>query len=107
MENNNKKIAEAALAGIVALGIGIAGVPTAQAAPAIPPDVKCYGVAAGNKNDCGTVVSSCAATVAQAGACYAWIYTPKGICEKISGSSVENPAANCKGPDGKPIPASK
>lgn len=97
---NSKKIARAALASVVSLGVLAASGPAVAADKS--GDVKCYGVAAGSKNDCGTVVSSCAASIAQAGACYAWIYLPKGLCEKIVGSSVGKPADTCKGPNGQP-----
>lgn len=97
--NNSKKIAHAALAGLVSLSVLGAAVPALAAAP---DDVKCYGVAAGGKNDCNTAVAACSATIAQGGACYAWIFLPKGICQKIVGASVDKPAADCKLPDGKP-----
>lgn len=99
---NSKKIARAALASVVSLGVLAASGQATAAATDKSGDVKCYGVAAGSKNDCGTVVSSCAASIAQAGACYAWIYLPKGLCEKIAGSSVGKPATTCKGPNGQP-----
>lgn len=95
---NNKKIAQASLASVIALSLLGSNIEPVLAAAA---DIKCYGIAAAAKNDCGTVVSSCAATIAQPKACYAWIYAPKGLCEKIADSSVGNPAKDCKGPDGK------
>jgi uncharacterized membrane protein len=103
MIHNGKKIAQAALASVVTLGL----LSTAQQAAAAEDaaknkDVKCYGVAASEKNDCGTVVSACAGSIAKAGACYAWIFLPEGTCKKIVNSSVGKPDADCKGPDGKP-----
>jgi uncharacterized membrane protein len=95
-----KGIAKATLAGVMALSmLGAADKASAAAAPKY---VKCYGVAAAGKNDCGTGVSACAGTVKVDRACYAWINTPKGLCEKIAGSSVGKPAANCTLPNGKP-----
>ncbi len=93
-----KKIAKIVLATVVTANL------LNVAAPAIAATkyVKCYGVAAAGKNDCGTVVSSCAATVNAPGACYAWVYTPKGLCAKIVNSSVGKPAVECKGPSGQP-----
>ena len=51
--------------------------------------VKCYGIAASSKNDCGTKHSACAGTEKQARASDAWIAIPKSNCEKIGGIAVE------------------
>ena len=51
--------------------------------------IKCYGVAAGGKNDCGTKTTACAGTVATARAADAWVAIPQGLCEKIKGGVVE------------------
>ncbi len=98
--NNSNQVAKVALAGVISLGLLAATSEVAQAAAS--PDVKCYGIAGASKNDCATVVAACAATVAEPKACYAWIYTPKGLCEKIAGSSTGKPADGCMGPNGKP-----
>lgn len=98
--SESKNVAKAALAGVISLALLGA---TSEAVIAAPVDAKCYGIAGANKNDCATVVSACAATIAQPKACYAWIFTPKGMCEKIDGASVNKPAANCVGPNGKPV----
>lgn len=97
--NNSKKIAQAAIAGLVSLGVvGLAQGNVTQSGTF----VKCYGVAAAAKNDCGTVISACTASIKTAGECYAWIYLPKGVCLKIMNSSINRPAPDCMGPDGKP-----
>lgn len=98
---NSKEIAQAAIAGILSLSTLSL---TQQSLAAEPAYVKCYGVAAASKNDCGTVVSACAASIKTAGACYAWIYTPQGICTKIVNASVGKPAQGCLGPHGKLLP---
>lgn len=103
MSTNCKKIAQAAVASVVASLSLMSNAATTPATPVSSTDVKCYGVAAASKNDCGTVVSACASSIAQAGACYAWIFLPSGICEKIAGSSVGKPAADCKGPTGQAV----
>lgn len=102
MSTSLKKIAQAAVASVVA-SASLLGNSTPAMAASANKDVKCYGIAAASKNDCGTVVSACAASVAQAKACYAWIFLPKGVCEKIEGASVGKPAADCKGPNGQPV----
>lgn len=48
---------------------------------------KCYGVVKAGKNDCATASSSCAGTSVKDGQKDAWIYVPKGTCEKLSGGS--------------------
>ena len=50
---------------------------------------KCYGVAKAGKNDCETKMSSCAGTSKRDGQKDAWIYMPKGACEKLVNGSVQ------------------
>jgi uncharacterized membrane protein len=49
---------------------------------------KCAGIVKAGKNDCGTANSSCAGTSTKDGDKEAWIYLPKGACEKIVGGVV-------------------
>ena len=49
---------------------------------------KCYGVAAAGKNDCFTPRNSCAGTTTENAERQAWIYVPKGTCEKIVGAAL-------------------
>ena len=44
---------------------------------------KCYGIAKAGKNDCETRMSSCAGTSKRDNQKDAWIYMPKGACERI------------------------
>lgn len=97
---NHKKIAQTALASVIALSTLGANEPAKTTDTHF---VKCYGVVAAGKNDCGTITSACSGTVKVDRACYAWVYTPEGICKKLAGSSIDKPAADCKSPDGKPI----
>lgn len=53
---------------------------------------KCYGVAAAGHNDCFFSSNSCAGTVSSDRDPAAWIYVPKGTCERIVGGSLEPPA---------------
>ncbi len=50
---------------------------------------KCYGIVKAGRNDCATANSSCAGTSTTDGQKDAWIYVPKGTCEKIVGGSLE------------------
>jgi uncharacterized membrane protein len=46
---------------------------------------KCYGVAKAGKNDCKTATTACAGMSRKDAQTEAWIYVPKGTCEKIAG----------------------
>jgi uncharacterized membrane protein len=50
---------------------------------------KCYGVVKAGKNDCQTANSACAGTSTKDAQKDAWIYVPKGTCEKIVGGSLK------------------
>ena len=84
--NNSKTIVHSALAGVVALGmLGASEVAFAQKGEA----EKCYGVAKAGKNDCQTANSSCAGTSKVDGQKDAWIFVPKGTCEKLVNGSLK------------------
>jgi uncharacterized membrane protein len=64
----------------------------AQAGPAPAPKFeseKCYGVAKAGKNDCQTANTSCAGTSKKDNQGDAWIYMPKGSCDKVVGGSLQ------------------
>jgi uncharacterized membrane protein len=64
----------------------------AQAGPAPTPKFeseKCYGVAKAGKNDCQTANTSCAGTSKKDNQGDAWIYMPKGSCDKVVGGSLQ------------------
>lgn len=84
-----KRAIEGAIAGVLSLGVLSA---TAQAGPAEAPKFafeKCYGVVKAGKNDCQTSTHACAGTATSDGQGDAWVYLPKGSCEKIVGGSLE------------------
>lgn len=75
-------VLKAALASIVALSA------TAPVVAADKPQAeKCYGVAKAGKNDCQTSSSACAGSAKRDNQPDAWIFVPKGTCEKIAGGS--------------------
>ena len=81
--NHQAKI-QAAVAGIVALGFAslVSAAPVAQK----PGTEKCYGVAKGGQNDCGTAKHACAGLGAKADKDPTeWKYVEKGTCEKMGG----------------------
>jgi uncharacterized membrane protein len=49
---------------------------------------KCYGVAKAGMNDCFTPSNSCGGTSARDGERGAWLYVPKGTCERLVGGSL-------------------
>ncbi len=49
---------------------------------------KCYGIVKAGKNDCQTNSSACAGTATKDSQKDAWLYLPKGTCEKIVGGAV-------------------
>ena len=49
---------------------------------------KCYGIVKAGKNDCQTSTSACAGTAKKDGQQDAWVYLPKGSCEKIVGGQL-------------------
>jgi uncharacterized membrane protein len=49
---------------------------------------KCYGIVKAGKNDCATATQSCAGSAAKDNQPDAFIFLPKGVCEKIVGGSL-------------------
>jgi len=85
MKDSNTMI-HTALAGVLALGTMAAA---QQAWAAAPEGEKCYGVVKATKNDCQTATSACAGQSTKDGQPDAFIYLPKGTCEKIVGGTLE------------------
>lgn len=72
----------AAFTGAVAAG-------AALSTPVLAADnEKCGGIVKAGKNDCATSTNSCAGSATKDGQKDAWIYVPKGTCEKIVGGTV-------------------
>lgn len=88
---DNKAVISAALAGVVALGLGAAS-QTAEAAK--PGFEKCAGIVKAGMNDCGTSNHSCAGQAATDGDAEEWVYVPAGTCNKIAGGSVKESASD-------------
>jgi uncharacterized membrane protein len=84
--NRTEVIARSALVSLLA--IGVAG--AAAAGPAEKPagSEKCAGIVKASKNDCATATNSCAGQANAAALKTAWIYLPKGTCEKIVGATL-------------------
>jgi uncharacterized membrane protein len=50
---------------------------------------KCYGISKAAKNDCQTANSSCAGTSKRDSQRDAWVYVPKGTCERLVNGSLQ------------------
>lgn len=63
----------------------------AKAGPVAPqPNAeKCFGIAKAASNDCQTATNSCAGTVTMDREKDAWLYVPKGVCQKIAGGTLQ------------------
>ena len=83
MKNPNTMLTTA-ITGLLTLGTFAA----ATAAEKTPLE-KCYGISKAGKNDCQTSSSACAGTAKKDGQKDAWIFIPKGSCEKIVGASLK------------------
>jgi uncharacterized membrane protein len=59
-----------------------------------PAPEKCYGIAKSGMNDCATSTQSCAGSSTQDKQSDAFLFAPKGLCEKIVGGSLtsKNPS---------------
>jgi len=77
------------------VGALVSGAAAAQVHPEKPTYKyeKCYAVARAGHNDCFFASNSCAGTSTQDDDPRAWIYVPQGTCKKISGGTLEPPAA--------------
>jgi uncharacterized membrane protein len=84
--NEKKVLMNAALAGVVALGLGAA---SGEALAAKAGFEKCAGIVKAGMNDCGTAKHDCAGQGATDGDAAEWLYVPEGTCEKIVGSTLK------------------
>jgi len=80
------------VASAVAAAFALPIVTAAQAGPAPTPKFeheKCYGIAKAGKNDCQTASSSCAGTSKANAQKDAWVYVPKGTCDRVVNGSLQ------------------
>ena len=80
------------VASAVAAALSMPFVVVAQGGPAPKPKFeaeKCYGIAKAGKNDCQTSNSSCAGTSKRDAQGDAWVYMPKGSCDKVVHGSLQ------------------
>ncbi len=89
MTQSSKSVANAALAGVMALGMVAA---SGNAVAGKPGFEKCAGIVKTAMNDCGTSKHSCAGQAKMDNDPEEWIYVPKGTCGKIAGSTLKQKA---------------
>lgn len=85
--SDNRMLISAALAGVMALGLG-----TAENAAAKEGFEKCAGIVKAGMNDCGTSKHACAGQAAVDSDPEEWIFVPTGTCRKIAGGTLKEPA---------------
>lgn len=85
--SDNRMLISAALAGVMALGLG-----TAENADAKEGFEKCAGIVKAGMNDCGTSKHACAGQAAADNDSEEWIFVPTGTCSKIAGGRLKEPA---------------
>ena len=74
---------------IVASALAAAVATTAATGARADDNEKCYGIARAGKNDCQTSHSSCAGTSRRDKQGDAWIYVPRGTCERVVDGSLQ------------------
>lgn len=82
---DKQKLMSAALAGVVALGLGAVAQDASAAKEGFE---KCAGVVKAGLNDCGTSSHACAGQAKVDNDPEEWIYVPAGTCAKIAGGTV-------------------
>jgi uncharacterized membrane protein len=88
---NTRYVITAAIAALTSGGL-LAST-TAQAAGAVvcAEQERCYGIAKAGKNDCATSSSVCSGSAKEDNLKSAWIYVPKGTCQKVAGGTLAQP----------------
>ena len=80
------RIIQGAFASLLAVGLAASA---SQAFAAKGDNEKCAGIVKAGKNDCGTSKNACAGQVKSDNDGEAWIYVPKGTCERIVGGHIQ------------------
>jgi uncharacterized membrane protein len=83
--NRQSSMLRLAISGVLALS-GVALTSTVLAAD--DSKEQCAGIVKAGKNDCATSTNACHGHVTADGSAEAWIYVPKGTCERIVGGRV-------------------
>ena len=86
--SGNDRIIRTAFAGLIAAG-ALAFAANGMAADSDHSmEEKCAGIVKASKNDCATSKNQCHGHVKSDRDAEAWIYVPKGLCERIAGAHI-------------------
>lgn len=88
---NSRFLISAAIAALTSGGLLTSTMTQAAGAVVCAEQERCYGIAKAGKNDCATSSSVCAGTATQDNQKDAWVYAPKGMCQKIAGGTLVQP----------------
>jgi uncharacterized membrane protein len=73
----------------VSSALAVAGAATSSIAAAAEGDTEqCAGIIKAGKNDCATSTNACHGHVEKDATNEAWIYLPKGTCDRLAGARV-------------------
>jgi uncharacterized membrane protein len=84
-------VINAALAGLLSLGLGTAATSVSAMDDSKEGTEKCAGIVKKGMNDCGTAKHDCAGQAAKDSLPDEWIFVPKGTCDKIVGGVLLKP----------------
>ncbi|HSC09276.1 MAG TPA: DUF2282 domain-containing protein [Steroidobacteraceae bacterium] len=83
--SNTDRLLRLAVSSVLALSaVSVAG----GAVAAEPDKEQCAGIIKAGKNDCATSTNACHGHVAVDSSPEAWIYLPKGTCERLVGGRI-------------------
>jgi uncharacterized membrane protein len=85
--NKCNTLLRTAMTSLVAMGAASYG-SSVLAADAHAGEEQCAGVVKAGKNDCATATNACHGHVKKDADPMAWIYVPKGTCDRIVGARV-------------------
>lgn len=86
---NTERVVKSAIKSVLALA-AVSTVFATTEAFAEQETEKCYGVVKAGMNDCQTSNQSCAGSALKDGQLDAFVFVPKGLCEKIVGGSLKS-----------------
>ena len=81
---NTRYVITVAIAALTSGGMLTAATAQAAGAAVCAEQERCYGIARAGKNDCATSSSACSGSARQDNQKDAWVYVPKGMCQKVA-----------------------
>jgi uncharacterized membrane protein len=85
--SNKKLIMTSAITGLLAVATSSTALAHTPEAP--NNQEKCYGISKAGMNDCASGVNSCSGSAIKDNQPDAWLFVPKGLCERITGGSLK------------------